>query len=51
MTTVIIFHEVQDGAAWAKESKRGPGSRREMFGKIGATCRAAGRVPACLHAA
>lgn len=39
MTTVIIFHEVQDGAVWAKAWKKGPGSRHEMFGKLGITCR------------
>ena len=32
MTTAIIFHEVQDGAVWAKAWKKGPGSRHEMFG-------------------
>jgi len=39
MTTVIIFHEVQDGAVWAGAWKQGPGSRHEMFGKIGVKCR------------
>jgi len=39
MTTAIIFHEVQDGAVWAKAWKKGPGSRHEMFGKIGVKCR------------
>ena len=39
MTTAIIFHEVQDGAVWAKAWKKGPGSRHEMFGKLGIKCR------------
>lgn len=39
MTTVIIFHEVQDGAVWANAWKKGPGSRHEMFGKLGISCR------------
>jgi hypothetical protein len=39
MTTAIIFHEVQDGAIWAKAWKQGPGSRHEMFGRLGITCR------------
>jgi len=39
MTTAIIFHEVQDGAVWANAWKKGPGSRHEMFGKLGIKCR------------
>ena len=39
MTTVIIFHEVQDGSVWAKAWKKGPGSRPEMFGELGIKCR------------
>ncbi len=39
MTTAIIFHDVQDGAVWAKAWKQGSGSRHEMFGKIGVKCR------------
>jgi hypothetical protein len=39
MTTAIIFHEVQDGSVWAKAWKKGPGSRHEMFSKIGIKCR------------
>jgi len=39
MTTAIIFHEVQDGDVWAKAWKQGPGSRHEMFGKLGIECR------------
>jgi len=35
MSTAIIFHEVQDGAARAKAWKQGSGSRHEMFGKLG----------------
>lgn len=39
MTTAIIFHEVKDGAVWAAAWKQGPGSRHEMFGKLGIKCR------------
>jgi hypothetical protein len=39
MTTAIIFHEVQDGAAWAKAWQKERGSRHEMFGKLGIKCR------------
>ena len=39
MATAIIFHEVQDGAVWAKAWKQGPGSRHELFGKAGVKCR------------
>lgn len=39
MTTAIIFHEVEDGEVWAKAWKQGPGSRHEMFGRIGVMCR------------
>jgi len=39
MNTAIIFHEVKDGTVWAKAWKKGPGSRHEMFGKIGTKCR------------
>jgi hypothetical protein len=39
MTTALIFHDVQDGAVWAKAWRTGPGSRHEMFGKIGVKCR------------
>ena len=39
MTTAIIFHEVQNGAVWAKAWQKGPGSRHEMFGKLGIKCR------------
>lgn len=39
MATVFVFHEVQDGAVWAKAWKKGPGSRHEMFEKLGIKCR------------
>jgi hypothetical protein len=39
MTTIIVFHEVQDGAVWANAWKQGPGSRHEMFGRLGIKCR------------
>lgn len=39
MPTAIIFHEVEDGTVWAGAWKKGPGSRHEMFGKLGITCR------------
>jgi len=39
MTTAMIFHEVHDGAVWARAWKRGPGSRHEMFAALGITCR------------
>lgn len=39
MTTAIIFHDVQDGAVWARAWKQGPGSRHEMFKAIDVTCR------------
>lgn len=39
MTTMIVFHEVEDGNVWANAWKQGPGSRHEMFGKIGVKAR------------
>jgi hypothetical protein len=39
MPTAIIFHEVQNGTVWANAWKKGPGSRHEMFGKIGVKLR------------
>lgn len=39
MTTAIIFHEVVDGSVWARAWKQGPGSRHELFKKIGVKCR------------
>ncbi len=39
MTTAILFHEVKDGVVWANAWKKGPGSRHELFGKLGVKCR------------
>ena len=39
MPTAMIFHDVQDGAVWAKAWRQGPGSRHEMFAKLGIKCR------------
>ena len=39
MTTAIVFHDVEDGEVWANAWKKGPGSRHELFGKIGVKCR------------
>jgi hypothetical protein len=39
MTNLIIFHEVKDGNKWAAAWKKGPGSRHEMFAKIGVKTR------------
>jgi hypothetical protein len=39
MTTLIVFHEVEDGQRWAKAWQRGAGGRHEMFAKIGVTAR------------
>jgi hypothetical protein len=39
MTTMIAFHEVEDGERWAKAWQKGAGSRHEMFAKIGVTAR------------
>ena len=39
MTTLMGFHEVEDGERWAKAWQKGPASRHEMFGKIGVTAR------------
>lgn len=39
MTTLIAFHEVNNGDHWAKAWHHGEGGRHEMFGKIGAKCR------------
>jgi hypothetical protein len=39
MTTLIIFHEVEDGQRWASAWNQGPGSRQEMFAQIGVTAR------------
>ena len=39
MTTLLIFHEVNDGIHWAKAWKQGPGSRHEMFAEYGIKAR------------
>jgi len=39
MTTLIAFHEVEDGQKWAKAWQKGAESRHEMFAKIGVTAR------------
>jgi hypothetical protein len=39
MTTLIVFHDVEDGQHWANAWQKGPGSRHEMFAKIGVTAR------------
>jgi hypothetical protein len=39
MTTMIAFHEVEDGERWAKAWQKGAGSRHEMFAKIGVAAR------------
>lgn len=39
MTTLTAFHEVKDGNKWANAWKKGPGSRHEMFAKIGVKAR------------
>lgn len=35
MTTRSVFHEVRDGAHWAKAWRRGKGSRHEMIAELG----------------
>ena len=39
MTTMIAFHEVEDGERWAKAWQIGRGSRREMMAELGVTVR------------
>ena len=39
MTTLIVFHEVEDGQAWANAWQKNVGSRHEMFAKINVTAR------------
>ncbi len=39
MTTLIVSHEAEDGNKWAAAWKKGPGSRHEMFAKIGVKAR------------
>jgi quinol monooxygenase YgiN len=35
MTTMIAFHEVEDGERWAKAWRKGAGSRHEMLAQAG----------------
>jgi quinol monooxygenase YgiN len=37
MTTIIAFHEVEDGEHWAKAWRKGSGSRRELLAEAGVT--------------
>ncbi len=39
MTTAIVVHEVADGDVWANAWRQGPGSRHEMFAKVGIKAR------------
>jgi len=39
MTTLIIFHEVEDGERWAEAWQKEEGSRHEMFDQIGVKAR------------
>ena len=39
MTTVIAFHEVEDGERWATAWRKGSGSRHEMMAGLGVTAR------------
>ncbi len=39
MTTLIIFHEVENGQRRATAWRKGPGSRHEMFARIGVEAR------------
>jgi hypothetical protein len=39
MTMAIVVHEVENGAVWARAWHTGPGSRHEMFGKLGIKAR------------
>lgn len=39
MITAIVYHEVNNGDVWAKAWRTGPGSRHEMFGKVGVKAR------------
>ena len=45
MTTMITFHEVEDGARWAKAWRKGPGSRHEMLVEAGVTAARTFRDP------
>jgi hypothetical protein len=35
MTTVFVYHEVEDSEQWAKAWRKGPNSRHELFAKYG----------------
>ncbi len=37
--TMIIFHEVRNGENWAEAWRKGPGSRQEMFARVGIKAR------------
>jgi hypothetical protein len=39
MTTMIAFHEVEDGERWAKAWRKGSGSRHEMMAELAITAR------------
>jgi hypothetical protein len=39
MTTLIVFHEVEDGQAWASAWQKNVGSRHQMFAQINVTAR------------
>jgi hypothetical protein len=39
MTTMIAFHEVEDGERWANAWRKGSGSRHEMMAEIGVKAR------------
>jgi quinol monooxygenase YgiN len=45
MTTMIAFHEVEDGERWAKAWQKGPGSRHEMLAEAGVTAARTFRDP------
>lgn len=45
MTTLIAFHEVEDGGRWAKAWRKGPGSRQEMLAEAGVTAARTFRDP------
>ena len=39
MTTLIMFHEVENAENWANSWKKGEGIKPELFGKIGVRVR------------
>lgn len=39
MTTVFVYHELNDGDRWAKAWRKGPNSRHELFARYGVKCR------------